>query len=123
MPCRASSRIRKSSAFSSSKLLPAPGPSRRPLVISSFFLRVTRWGLQHLVVLGHVPGQHTRAQMQEVQVFLEVVEDVANQFLLIIAIDVIGLAAAAQENLGAVVVAVLIGGFLRLRVGKGGAQV
>ena len=54
--------------------------------------------LQHLVVLGHVPGQDARRDVQKMQVFFEVVEDVANDFLLIIAINIIGLPAAAQED-------------------------
>ena len=80
--------------------------------------------MQHFVVLGHVPGQYTRRDVQEVQILLEVVENVANDFLLIVAIDVVGLATAAQEYLGAVVMLLLVVvGAAHFRVGKIRAQV
>src|SRR5690606_37286157 len=74
---------------------PPPGG---PLLPSVRFRR-----MQHLVMLRHVPWQYPGRQVQEVQILLEMVENVADQFPVVITVDVIGLAAAAQKDLGTVV--------------------
>src|SRR5690606_41751190 len=116
MPCRASSVIRKSSACCSSDRndRQALTACRYPQYLTSTFLR----RIQEFVVLGHVPGPHARWQLQEFKILLEVIQDVAVQLLLLVAVDVIGETAPAQVHLGAVVVAVVVLGLAVFGMGK-----
>ena len=51
---------------------------------------------EHFVVLGHLPRQAARRDVQEVQVLFELVEYVADDVRLVVSVDVVMLAAAAQ---------------------------
>ena len=78
--------------------IPARSRSRAPRRMRLWLLGFwqVRIAAQHLVVLLHPPRQAAGRDVQEMQVLLELVEDVADDVLLAVAIDVVMLPAAAQ---------------------------
>ncbi len=61
--------------------------------------------------------------MQEVQILLEVIEDVADDFLLVIAVNIVRLATATQEDFSTIIVLIAFSLALHFRIGKRWAAV
>ena len=59
-------------------------------------------------MLFHPPGQDARRDLQEVQIVLELVEDVVDQFLTAQVMHVVSTAAATQKDLCTVVLAIAV---------------